>query len=353
MKRIPSLTLVLAFTSALAFASGKPNASYPNDAPPAPTQNTPTQKPAWEVTLKQDAQATSNLEIENLCKGPHHFNVSKEDMAFLEYSFPGPVKVNGHQSYKLPVRFNANGMAPGLYKGNVEVLCLDCKAESTCTQDRENLPVVFTVVAAPEQPGSIRVGHDNVTPVPQTNNNPPQVPNQQEEYFLPSGTQNLNRANAAKLWASPFPPPGVPWCCCCCQQPIPLGPPQPPPTKGPPGKPAAVPINVTVNLGIGKFGPGKGIHVMYAVGTPISGAQYSAEAYIQWNASGGTGQLTVSLEVQRPGSTRWESLVSGMGPNDEHLFVTHAPGAYTFRATAKDSTGNSSFNTMTLTFPTI
>jgi hypothetical protein len=92
---------------------------------------------------------------------------------------------------------------------------------------------------------------------------------------------------------------------------------------------------------------------MYAVGTPISGAQYAAEAYIQWNASGGTGQLTVSLEVQRPGSTRWESLVSGMGPNDEHLFVTHAPGTYTFRATAKDSTGNSSFNTMTLTFPTI
>src|SRR5258707_1246537 len=87
---------------------------------------------------------------------------------------------------------------------------------------------------------------NDASPVPQTNNNPPQVPNQQEEYFLPSGTQNLNRANAAKLWASPFPPPGVPWCCCCCEQPIPLGPPQPPPPKGPPGKPAAVPINVKV-----------------------------------------------------------------------------------------------------------
>lgn len=345
MKRVSSLSLFLVFTTALAFASGKPNASDADDTPPQP--QTTSQKPAWEVTLKQDAQATSNLEIENLCKNSHHFNVSKEDMAFLEYAFPGPVKVNGRQSYKLPVRFNANGMTPGVYKGNVEVICLDCKAEGTCTQDRENLPVVLTVVTAPEQPGSIRVGHDNVTPVPQTNNTPPQVPNLQEEYFLPSGTQNLNRANAAKLWASPFPPPGVAWCCCCCQQPVPLGPPAPPP--GPSPKPSSPPITVKTNLELGKFGPGKGIHIIVVAGT----GQYAAEAYIQWNASGGTGQLTVELDVQRPGSSGWEKLVAGMGPDDDHLFVTHVPGTYTFKATAKDASGKSSFNTTTVVFPSI
>jgi len=104
-------------------------------------------------------------------------------------------------------------------------------------------------------------------------------------------------------------------------------------------------------MDVGKFGPGKAIHVLYVVGTPISPTQYLAETYIQWNASGGTGQLTVDLEVQRPGSSRWEKVVSGMGPNDERLFQANAPGTYTFRGTARDAAGKTSFNTLTVSFP--
>jgi len=292
------------------------------------------------VTLKPDNHATSNLEIENHCKNSHNFNVTKEDMAFLEYSAATPVKVSGRQSYKLPVRFNTNGMTPGQYRGTVLVVCLDCKSESTCTQDRENLPVILNVT--PDD--SIVVRHGDVK------NDPPPQENNQDEYYLPSGAQRISRPNALKWWGSPFPPPGVSWCCCCCEPVRPVG---LPPNNQPGPTPTAPPITVSANLGIGKFGPGKGIHVLAAAGTPISGPKYLAEAYVQWNASGGKGQLTVDLEVQRPHSSRWDKLVSGRGPNDEHLFTADAPGSYVFRVTAKDTTGNSSFNTLTIEFPCI
>jgi len=108
-----------------------------------------------------------------------------------------------------------------------------------------------------------------------------------------------------------------------------------------------------VNLGADKFGPGKSIYVFAAPATPISGLKYHGEAYVQWNVSGGSGQLTVDVEVQRPGSTRWDKVVSGRGPNDEYLFTADAPGTYLFRVTGKDASGNSNFNTLSITFPHI
>ena len=330
--KIPKIeSLFLAMLAALILAS-------PFQLCATQTQNV-GDKPAWEVTLKTDSQATSNLEIENRCKNSHNFNVTKQDMAFLEYSLAAPVKVAGHQSFKLPVRFSTNGLTAGQYHGTVLVLCLDCRSEPTCTQDRETLPVVLNVI--PEQ--GIVVRHGEVQ------SDPPSQPGDQEEYFLPSGAQRINRANALKWWGSPFPPPGVTWCCCCCEPVRTMG----PANNNPSSTPSVPPISVSANLGIGKFGPGKGIHVLAAPGTPISGAKYLAEAYIQWNASGGKGQLTVDLEVQRPRSSSWEKLVSGRGPNDEHLFSADAPGSYVFRVTARDSAGNSSFNTLTVDFPCI
>jgi hypothetical protein len=108
-----------------------------------------------------------------------------------------------------------------------------------------------------------------------------------------------------------------------------------------------------VNLGADKFGAGKSIYVFAAPATPISGLKYHGEAYVQWNVAGGSGQLTVDLEVQRPRSTRWERLATGRGPNDEYLFTTDAPGTYLFRVTGKESTGKTNFNTLSITFPSI
>jgi hypothetical protein len=95
--------------------------------------------------------------------------------------------------------------------------------------------------------------------------------------------------------------------------------------------------------------------VTYVPVTPINAAGYSGEIHVQWSASssGSSGQITVDLEVQRSGSTRWETLVTGRGPSDQYTFTANAPGTYLFRATAKDSTGASGWNTMSVTFPRI
>ena len=299
--------------------------------------------------MKTNSQAASTLTIENKCKGPHSFNVGREETTFIEYELAAPVRVGGQQSFILPIRFNTAGLNPGKYGGNLQVICLDCKAEPTCTQDRDNLPVRLTVTGSLDQPGGgISVTHGEVIPLnPQAQPESPPRPDVPQEYFLPSGMQKLNPVFALKWWASPFPPPGVWWwqCCCCCPQ-SPIVQPQPSPPNQPP---AAPPINVSVNLEVGAFGPGKAIHILYVVAP----AQYAAEAYIQWTASGGRGQLTVDLDVQKPGSSTWTRLVSGRGPSDHYLFSTNTPGTYVFRATARDSSGNSAFNTTTVDFPRI
>jgi hypothetical protein len=78
-----------------------------------------------------------------------------------------------------------------------------------------------------------------------------------------------------------------------------------------------------------------------------------AETYVQWSASGGSGQLTVDFAVQRPGSSRWDALATGRRPNDEFLFNTSVPGTYLFKATVHDFSGQSQFNTLSVTFPRI
>ena len=91
------------------------------------------EKAAWDVTLKPEVQARSELEIENRCKRTHSFQVTKENLDFLEFQGEPRVTVPGHSSKTLPVRFNTDGMAGGEYRGNVVVKCLTCASEPTCT----------------------------------------------------------------------------------------------------------------------------------------------------------------------------------------------------------------------------
>ncbi len=126
-------------------ASGHIRAAHASANGPAPQE-----KPAWDVRLKPNAQATSNLDIENRCRGAHNFNIIKQDdLDFLEFVGPPQIRVAGYNSDKLPVRFNTRGMTAGQYLGNLLVRCLDCRAEPTCSQDREVLPVRLTI--APDQ----------------------------------------------------------------------------------------------------------------------------------------------------------------------------------------------------------
>ena len=74
-------------------------------------------------------------------------------------------------------------------------------------------------------------------------------------------------------------------------------------------------------------------------------AQYVAEWFMEWNASGGIGQTTVDLQVQRPNASTFQTIATGLGPNDEYLFSTDIGGTYVFRAIVRDSRGNTRSDT--------
>lgn len=155
-------------------------------------------------------------------------------------------------------------------------------------------------------------------------------------FYLPSGMERLNEATAASFYSSPVAPAGAwcPCCACCCLygQPVYLS--------------GVGPLTIRLCMAMDKVGIGKAIHIAY------DRQHYDAETYLQWNASGGP-ELKVDLEVQRPGSAAFEKLLAGSEAGDGFLFATRNPGTYLFRATAKDSSGRSSFNTLSLTFPVI
>jgi hypothetical protein len=96
---------------------------------------------------------------------------------------------------------------------------------------------------------------------------------------------------------------------------------------------------------VGFFGPGKAIHIVTPLGL------WFAEVALKWNSSGGTGQLTVELQVQAPGTSQFVTVTAGRGPNDHHLYATRTLGSYLFKAIVRDAAGNSQFATLQANLP--
>ncbi len=57
-------------------------------------------------------------------------------------------QVHAGAEHKLPVKVDATGLRPGDYEGVAGVICETCGKEKGCTQDRQNLHVVMTVLPA-------------------------------------------------------------------------------------------------------------------------------------------------------------------------------------------------------------
>lgn len=129
-------------------------------------------------------------------------------------------------------------------------------------------------------------------------------------------------------------------CCCCCDH----------------GDHRSETDNLMIDLRLQQntFGPGRAIHI---VGVPaVIGAwrpQYFAEWFMEWNSSGGNGQLTVELQVRRPHSSTFQTLATGLGPNDNYLFSATRCGTYLFKAIVRDASGNRREDTAQVTAPAI
>ncbi len=106
------------------------------------------EKPAWTPTMEANKTARSKITVQNRCQNTHNFQIRPQNVPFLEIS-QTEVSVGGGGNKDVPVRFNTAKLKPKVYRGNVLVVCLTCSSEPTCSQDRENLLVVLTVIAPP------------------------------------------------------------------------------------------------------------------------------------------------------------------------------------------------------------
>lgn len=127
-----------------------------------------------------------------------------------------------------------------------------------------------------------------------------------------------------------------PCCCCgCCHG----------GGARPPAEPTST-CTIDVRLAPNTFGPGRAIRILRTIGG------FHVEFIIEWNATG-TGQVTVDVDlIQAPtGIAVPRRIVAGRGPNDNVAFGGTGPGTYVFRATARNSAGDSCFDTVTVNVP--
>jgi hypothetical protein len=132
------------------------------------------QPPAWDVSLAQNTTARSNLTVVNQCRKKHDFEVQGQNVPFLQIS-QNRVPVNGGQTVNVPVQFNTQNLPLGVHRGQVLVICLTCRSEPTCSQDREVLQVVLQVTPPPNQPANQPTNQPQQSPQnnPPTNQSPP------------------------------------------------------------------------------------------------------------------------------------------------------------------------------------
>lgn len=87
----------------------------------------------------------------------------------------------------------------------------------------------------------------------------------------------------------------------------------------------------------------------YLLVTPVG---QRCQFVVEWNAAGGTGQLTVDLEVREPGKAGWRLLADTVGPTDQFTFTgPRVPRPYLFRATVTDAQGQMAFDTLSVQCP--
>ncbi len=127
----------------------------------------PASSPVWNVTLQPNSTASSNISVVNSCSQKHNFQIQPQNVPFLNIN-QNQVQVNGGQTVSVPVQFNTQNMSPGNYRGQVFMICLTCRSEPTCNQDREVLQLVLNVA-----PPAANQPNDPPNPGPQ---NPPGNP---------------------------------------------------------------------------------------------------------------------------------------------------------------------------------
>ena len=120
----------------------------------------------WRFELAANSSKSSNLELINTCAGTHLFAV-RSKAKYVSFAEPiGSISVAPQSTKLLPMRFDATGLKPKTYRDKVLVVCLDCKADKTCKQDRNELAIDMTVVEPKIYSWCVRAHWDPLVPKP-------------------------------------------------------------------------------------------------------------------------------------------------------------------------------------------
>lgn len=123
------------------------------------SHNTP--QAGWRFEIEEGKSEPSTLSITNTCSAPHLFRVNSK-VKYLSFAQPtDSILVGPNATREIGIRFDAAGLRPEAYRDKVTVVCLDCKTEKTCRQDRDELSVEMVVIKAkqiaqPPTPNSFR-----------------------------------------------------------------------------------------------------------------------------------------------------------------------------------------------------
>jgi PKD repeat protein len=107
---------------------------------------------AWRFSLPSGGFTTSSVTLVNRCRDRHRFRVEKAQAEFASVELPDEgVVIPPSGVVERGVRFDATGLAPEIYRGELVVICTDCFREPGCTQDRESFGIEMTVAPLPTE----------------------------------------------------------------------------------------------------------------------------------------------------------------------------------------------------------
>jgi len=107
----------------------------------------------WNLQLESGQAVRSSVNVINRCKLDHTFHLQFNGSPFLTFPKGAECVVPAGGSVPVPVRFDLKGINPGEYVGEIIILCVTCRQEPTCHQDKEILIIKLQVTEAVDTSG--------------------------------------------------------------------------------------------------------------------------------------------------------------------------------------------------------
>lgn len=102
----------------------------------------------WRFSITQGGTASSNITVNNTCSRKHKFEIAADRLpSFLRLLGTSRLEVDARRQAEVPVKFDSNGLPPGLHEGLVVIRCATCRQTPDCNLDYTLLHIYMNVEA--------------------------------------------------------------------------------------------------------------------------------------------------------------------------------------------------------------